>query len=512
MAINISNFIEWMIERVAESNPDIDTREHTAFHDTNIKPNQVILQPLVDAIQEIQDTKSLIDLTPLTDDDVDKLVANLVITRRTGSKAGGTVRVYFDAPQSVSFLEGTAFISKTGLRFEVPTTTSIDEFSMRANVEGNLYFVDVNVLADSESGGGNLAVDDIVDVEGGPTEVVRVTNKSAFTGGSDRETNAQLVDRAKLAISVRNLVTKPSIETVLLAVFPAIRSLGVVGYGDVEMERDKITGTGMSLGGINLGDATALSIGGKVDIYVVGYGSLETTSEDLLAVKEVTKFRARDGDDPPGPLLNVTFLDDAERPVIEITKVEELDPGTGEPSGVVWVLDTDYIVESEETSLTFSNRDRMRLRLLDTSKVGADVRVTYKTSDLVQDVQAYVENTANRVVTADILTKHAVPATLNIIGSVRLNSESSGSVTADDLQEALKDRIEELTVGSDIEVSDFIELLYLNGCEYVQLPLNVTVDVVDVNGVKTTTTITDTYTALRNEGVIPGTITITVLS
>lgn len=508
-ALNIDNMEDFLVARVRGEDPDVEVRPFTAVHDLVIKIDKAILLPFADAIEEIEDTKSLAQEELLLDEDVDLLVENLLISRRVGNKASGTVRVYFSEPTSVTFIQGQAFLSRDGLRFVVPVTTSINSFTMQSNVEGNLFYVDVQVVADSESEAGSVAKETIVDIEGGPEGVVQVTNKEEFEDGADRETNTELIARARKAVSVRDLVTENSISTVLLEAFPTVLDLNVVGYGDDEMIRDELTGTGISLGGLDLGDASQTNIGGKVDIYIRPTSTPEKT-KNLIGIKEITKLRARDGDDPDGPLKNVTFDDGFDRPVVDLVKIEELDPASGLPTGVAWVEGTDFSFESENAGLTFSVRDRMLIRVLDTSLVGTDVRVTYRTADIVETVQDYVDTPSRRVLTADLLVRHVVPATVDMTIPLRMSGDSE--LTEEDIEEILETYIDDLKVGEDLEISDVIDLLYENRATFVDLDAKVvTVKVIDVDGTRTTTTVTSVYDPAKNVGYLPGTITVSFL-
>ncbi len=506
MAINITNLAVYIRERIKIANALIETRQHTAVSDLLVEPNEEILQPLVDAIQETQRTKSLNELTQLKDVDVDLLVGNLLIKRREGGKAAGVVRVFFTEAKDVQFLQGTAFVSTAGLRFEIPVTVTIDAFTMAANREGDLFFVDVNVEADSESEVGNIAIGDIVDIEGGPAGVVQVTNKAKFEDGADRDDNETMLDRAKLAIAVRQLVTKNGISTVLLEAFASIKSLGVVGFADNEMIRDELTGTNMSLGGLNFGDATKLNIGGKVDVYLLGTSTPQKTKK-IIGTKEINKLRDRDADDPPGPLNNVLFVSGVDLPIIVLQKIDELDPATGDPTGVTWVDGVDYRYESENEGLTFSPKERSLIRVINSAKIGIDIQITYLTSTLIATVDTFIVGIVNRVVTADVLAKHALPAIVDLVADVRISATSD--TTIDDLETEAKAFFEGLSVGADLEVSDLVEKFYAKGVTFVDLDtLKVTVTLVDAKANKTVTVVTSSFKAGLNVGYLAGTITV----
>jgi hypothetical protein len=504
MATNIDDVQVYIRERMAVLDPDMDTREFTAVSDTWIEPVEIVLSPLVDDIEEIRQNQSLNDVTLLEDTAVDLLLANLLLTRRAGSKSSGLARVFFAEPVATSILDGTIFISKTGLRFISTTTVTIQRFSMQANVEGTLYYVDVPIEAESEAAAGDVDADSIVEIQGGPTGIVRVTNKADLAGGSDRETNVQAKARAELAVATRDLVTDNSIATVLLENFSAIRSLSVVGYGDDEMDRDLLTGSNISLGNELFEDANGKHIGGKVDPYVLGTSVPEQTF-DVIGVKTINRLRAKDQFDHDPTPLNVLFVSGVNHPIVEVVRIDELDPGTGEPSGVVWVLGTDYSYELEETTLSFSTDERALIRVLNASKEGRDIRVTYKTSSLVSTIQAFLQDRSRRVLTADILAKHVVPASVVVTGTV--GTPSGSTLTATDFNEAVEAFVEAIPVAATLEKSDIINLLGATGADYVNLDtLLLQVTVLNTDGSQTITAVTDRFDPALNVGYLVGSI------
>lgn len=504
--LNIDNLKLFVRERIKESNPNIDTRDNLAVGDLLIDPLVAVLQPLIDAVQAIQDRLSLINPDVLLDADVDALAANLLLTRRTGGKSGGLVRVYFESPQDAEFLVGQPFRSDGGLRFLASSAISVDQFTMRSNVEGGLYFIDTPVQSEDALTTSNLNAEEIVAIEGGPPGVVQVTNKSAFTGGADRETNDQLIVRMGIAVAVRDLVTANSISTVVLENFPSVKSIKVVGYGDAEMTRDLLSGTDLVLGGQDFGSAGGLNIGGKVDPYIQGT-SLSEEEIDIVDIKDFIRLRAKDSEDEIVTLDNVLYVDSFVRPMVEIVRIEELDPGTGEPSGVIWTEGVEFEYLHQRTALALSVKERAQIHLLDLAKAGFDIRFTYKSSGLVQEVQTYMDDAIRRVVTADILVKNTLPATVSVSATVSLVTGTTK--TTEDLKDIVEDYIESLTVGETLEVSDIIKLLYDNEATYVSLDtLAVSVKVRGVTGSVTTTTVTDTFVPSKNVGYLVGTVTI----
>ena len=70
-------------------------------------------------------------------------------------------------------------------------------------------------------------------------QVLSVFNSVKFSGGKDKETTQDIIDRAPTAVAVRNLINDRSVQAVLRNLDSEISYINVVGFGDPEMQRDK---------------------------------------------------------------------------------------------------------------------------------------------------------------------------------------------------------------------------------------------------------------------------------
>ena len=99
--------ISFIQERIAESEANggipLETRTGTAFYDLFVIPQELMLQPLVSAMETNLTAQSvsriLATATPDTFDQglVDDLASNVYISRDQGQLAAGTVRVYYNS-------------------------------------------------------------------------------------------------------------------------------------------------------------------------------------------------------------------------------------------------------------------------------------------------------------------------------------------------------------------------------------------------------------------------------
>ena len=134
---------------------------------------------------------------------------------------------------------------------------------MSLNYDNGLYYMDIPAAAGAEGVLYNIQAGEITkSTMSLPSGVVSVTNPSQFLGGNTSESNTELYNRVKMAITTRDLVTKRSIAYVLTEQFASIKDIVSIGFGDPEMLRDTVMG---------------YHIGGKVDTYIKS-GNITTGS------------------------------------------------------------------------------------------------------------------------------------------------------------------------------------------------------------------------------------------
>jgi hypothetical protein len=512
MASNLGfqNVKDYLKQKIKEVDPLIDTRDNNGLGDLLIKPITAILQPVADEIIRIANNQSLLNAASMNETELDELVANIFVTRKQGSKARGEVRIFFVDPVAITIPAASEFLTSEGVRFFSVSDVTITANQMSLNKDGDFYYVDTLLEAENVGLDGNIGPGGVVDFPGGTSTLARVENPATFTGGADKETNTALVERAAEAITVRDLVSKPAIKTVLLQEFDFIRDIRVIGYGDPEMERDFLIGDNLELGlfpPVDLLDSSpGLHIGGKVDIYI---RSVTLTEESVRIdnLKQLVILRPKDAYDPVIDPFNMQYVSTVKRPLVDIVSIQPVDVVTGDPIGtpLIPTLDYDFVVDNK--TVRFSNRERNRLVIYNGLLLGGSLVMTYRHSPDVVTVQGFMDSEDRRVVTADLLSKFSTPAFVDIGLVVTLGEASE--VTAADLLALLITYINDLKVGSRLEVSDLVDLMYDNGCTFVQLPITLTVTVVNNDGTDTTTTTQNFLTIPATAGYLPRIVTVT---
>ena len=240
-AMNVRAFL---MDRLNQEFPDMATSDGDAITDLLVKPSELFIDPLVRENSRIRNNLSFRDPTILTLDEADALGANFFVARETGNFTTGTARVYFSAPQGQRIGPSNFLSSRSGLVYFPSSIQSISVNEMLFNVEGSLYYFDVNVTAEQAGDQYNIDAGELVTIAG-LASAVQVTNKVRFRNGIAAEDAPTYIGRVGQSISERSLTTKTGITTQLTTAFPEMTRLNVVGFNDPEMERDVLEGGGI---------------------------------------------------------------------------------------------------------------------------------------------------------------------------------------------------------------------------------------------------------------------------
>ena len=326
---DLSEFEDFLKTRIKELNPDAITTEGSANYDLIISTLANILEPLVWEIEALKRSQSLGAYKSLPTEEMDALVANYFVQRIQGSKARGTVRVYFSEPVTVFFGAGVKFSTKSGLRFIPNPTTMIQSDTMALSMEGGYYYCDVVVEAEYMGSEYNIKDNQIISIQNLTSPYASVKNSAYFTGGSDEESNEGLYSRTKDSLTVRNLVTAKSIRYNIQTEFPRVTGIEVIGAGNPEMTRDVIpygvttttTITKMMSGGSPITISTETVTGANY-VHTLGKSDIYLYTADLVdRYIDITNL-------PTNPSLrmgkNSPYSIDT--PITRIKDVERLDP------------------------------------------------------------------------------------------------------------------------------------------------------------------------------------------
>jgi len=235
--INIPNYIR---EKIKQYNPELDTREGSVLRDFLINPLVSILEPYQQEHLKILEQMSLADINDLNEDQMNAIAATFLLERRTGTKAVGYVKFYYNSPRSITIPKGLSLISNN-----ITFKTTSDYFITKAQMESDLsqypYYVteNIQVVADDYGVTGNLEANSQFKVVGQLSSTpVKIINVEAFSGGTDIETNYSLYNRIKNTIHGKSLASSTAIKETITDNFNDVIDVEVIGAGHPLMTRD----------------------------------------------------------------------------------------------------------------------------------------------------------------------------------------------------------------------------------------------------------------------------------
>ena len=231
---------EFIKARIVENYPDVYTEGEleTLF----INPLETILEPVILEEKAVQTSQSIVNADIMSEEELNDLCANSFIDRDVGGYATGFVRSYYNSPTNLSITTDNQITSKSGLLFFPSVNVEISSAQMLLNREGFLFYVDISVIAENPGDQYNIDVDQILSIAD-LKNPVKVTNLVAFTGGSNKDTNAELVTRYETSRTEQSLVTKRGAVSRTTSLFSDVKTMQVVGSGEKGMERDLLMGS-----------------------------------------------------------------------------------------------------------------------------------------------------------------------------------------------------------------------------------------------------------------------------
>ena len=254
----IANFLE---NRIKEFDSRLDVRKGTGFEQLFFKPMQFLLQPIVDELKYLTTAQSFSRILNTKDPDgfseeaVDALAYNFFVMRSQGGSSSGVARVYHSEPVAREWpTNGILITGSNGVIYSNGSPFAVSKAVTSSQIENGSYYYDIPVQSTTKGALTSIASAGLVSVDNDPA-VVSVTNPLPIVGGTERESNKQLIQRVRQSIAVRDLVTGKGFQATMFEKYSGLlRELQTVGFGDPEMMRDIVYNT---------------HIGGKVDAYFI---------------------------------------------------------------------------------------------------------------------------------------------------------------------------------------------------------------------------------------------------
>lgn len=282
-----------IVQQLLEFDPNFEVGAGTAISGLMIEPLSIILQPIVDELTVAQASKSILTILESSDPDafpedlVDALASNEFVERQPGQIFSDVERLRFFSPQAFSSPRGTLiWRGPAGQRYTNSEAVSVTKSEMTLLQEGSLYFVDIPILALEEGSSFNVAAGSITSMEAEPVGVASMTNRFGSAAGRDRETNTELIDRIKVAVTVRALVTGRGIIVTLTENFTSIVEITPIGFEDPEMMRDIVYNVHIG-GNVDVYVKTAAFVSGQKDVFNLRIDTTRRTAGSSTVVASV---------------------------------------------------------------------------------------------------------------------------------------------------------------------------------------------------------------------------------
>lgn len=476
---DVTNAVTFLEQYLQTKLTKYDFSVGTANRDIAINAMAYLTAFFRQEISYVKNRQSLLKLADISEDDsadevVDEILSDWFLTRKTGELSHGYATLRFSRNNiGVVLITQDHIFRKGGLDFRLDgVSITLQTTSLTRNVDnlGSVYYTaSIPLVADQ--------VGPEYDIEAGPFDevpkispyLVRAEALSKFSGGATKETSAQMIERSKNAITVRDLNTQLSIKTVLTDKFSQVSEVSPIGYGDPEMMRDKLE--------VPRGAGTFITIhrGSMVDAYLklpVEFSKTYTgqfTSSQGLSVQNYQ--------------VNGVSITAVQLPLFPIYKIRALLDNSTSPA-----TEVPFTIVSPKIDTWNSNRQEIYLSV-GTEYFGQYLDLLYDTVTGYDEVQTFVEENRNRIIVADLLCKAAFPLYLSF--ELKYSPSVSDIADIEAAKRSLATYIQDRTIGAEFRVSEIIDKFVKdNPGQIVQLPFVVVGTLLLPNG----TTLSITYT------------------
>lgn len=355
---------------------------------------------------------------------VDAIASNLGITRRPAVTSRGNIIVYRadSLIDPITINAGTTFTAPL-LAQDYTSRDTVIIYSMNWDSDLDKYIYAIPIESVNTGTATVAATSQVTKISDSINGIDGCTNTDPVIGGRDEESDQELADRAKTALSANNIGTKSGYRGMVMGI-DTVKDASVVGAGDPLMVRD-------------MGD------GGSVDIYVTDAIPVQAGEVAVLGTNLI---------DSSGTGVGPWIFSPARQPVLVAVVT---------PAGGTIHKDTSIFAGS--------------ITALDTISFVPDVTgltVTYFVNDNVSQVQTYIDDDSRRILGSDVLIKEVATIPVYISMKITVVSGFSSSVVQGNVQNAVTQFVASLGIGVHLEESDVIRVaVNIDGVDRVELPL-----------------------------------------
>lgn len=451
--------------------PTYDFRQGTALRDMTVRPNATLLALVNKAIKYYFDETDILNITNSTDPDVvDSRLSNFFIERKSGDSAVIRARLYFSFPTVTpipTIIPSSATFSVDNeVQFSPAGNISVNpDPGPTLRVEGSYYFlydgaedlhyvdVDLNALSPTEDS--NLEEGDLLYFTIFSPYFLQGNIQYLISTAVETETNEEMVQRSYSAISTRNLINTPSIESSITDQFNYVKAVYPAGLGKPELYRDII-----SIVNIDPDPGEPLTSqyhrGGHVDVYC----DTPTLTQRLQFTLDAdSKFQIA------GPVLSITRSPESQSGKEEDTV----------PVGSDFSYETINVSRYSDDGVPVEPEKDLGLSTTQVTEITVKFGVPQETITVdiltfsgLNGIQTAINSDDQRVVCADYLVRAFEPVFIDINVQVR-----DGFLISEG-QEALENYIKSIPGGGEIFMSTIVTELQSAGVTNFIMPIDVT--------------------------------------
>lgn len=242
------NFLKTFL---AEEYPSMDLSEGRVLRDLLIRPAAIfhVLNNANLDVERRSHSLQAINADPALADDaiVDSVLSNFLITRSVGTKATGQITIIISSSLTTSIQQGTVFTAN-GLNY-VTAQTFIGVTEADAVISGqqklitlrsdSTYAFTIPVAAETTGSAYQARRNTRFTMAPAPGNLVDAVAAEDFTGGTDTETNAELIGQLAGGITPSVFSGRAQIDALVRTEVVETQAVSIVGFGDAEMLRDK---------------------------------------------------------------------------------------------------------------------------------------------------------------------------------------------------------------------------------------------------------------------------------
>lgn len=256
---------ELIISQVLQAKyPDLDLREGTGLRDLVVRPAATAAALINKATNYLFTQNNIPGITDDTQQEiVDKILSNWFIERRQGSNSVINARLFFARQKDVALSTDVFFSTDNELKFFPITGLSVPAASLTFDSFNNEYYFDVDLVAEEQGTNYNISSGSLLYFSNFDPFFLHAEINFLKTTAIPTETNLEFIERTRNAISTRNLINNPSIDSRMLEDFPLLAGTTPIGMGDPEMIRDQVFAYVPAL----TPPTVLIHDGGMVDVY-----------------------------------------------------------------------------------------------------------------------------------------------------------------------------------------------------------------------------------------------------